>query len=289
MNGRTGSLTLRSLERAGGGTWREYMVGSPHLKHWWLSEHLTRLLRDQIRAVAERGLPLTLLEVGAGHGGYTEAALASGCSATCTEMSRAALDSLVDRYGTNPRFTACFTPEGSLDVLGEERFSLVVFASVLHHIRDYLGFVQSAVLPHLTAGGTFLSLQDPMWYSRLRPPDRWLSRVAYYSWRVTQGSYREGMRTVVRRVRGTRDEHNPRDTVEYHVVCDGVDEEAITGALAPRFERVSMLAYWSTQSASWQRLGERLGARNTFAIVAEGFGGPDRAAPAGTRDHGKDP
>jgi hypothetical protein len=67
---------------------------------------------------------------------------------------------------------------------------------------------------------------------------------------------------------GVSDESNPGDTVEYHVVRDGVAEASITHLFSDAFGDVSLSRYWLTPSLSLQRRRARLGACNTFAIVA---------------------
>lgn len=57
---------------------------------------------------------------------------------------------------------------------------------------------------------------------------------------------------------------------EYHVVRQGVDEQALVTFLTTAFSHVDVLRYWSTQAAPLQRLGEKLGLRNTFGIEATG-------------------
>jgi hypothetical protein len=61
--------------------------------------------------------------------------------------------------------------------------------------------------------------------------------------------------------------------VEYHVVRSGVDQARIAAIFGPRFEQFSVLEYWSTQARSGQRLGELLGAKNTFALIGIGYKG----------------
>lgn len=262
----------QSLQEAGHGAEHDYRSGSPHLRHWRLYDRLTGLLHEQLESAAAAGLPMNVLEVGAGHGGYTEAALASGCSVTATEMSRPSVARLGERYGRNAKFAALFDPDGSLAVLGEQRFSLIMCVSVLHHIPDYVTFLTGPALGHLKTGGTLLSIQDPLWYPRMKRLDLGLTKVAYFSWRMTQRNYLQGARTRLRRLR-CLDERNPLDMVEYHVVRSGVDEDAVVRALTPRFDRVSLIPYWSTQSGLWQGMGESIGRTNTFALVAKGFGG----------------
>lgn len=276
---------MQRLQELGHGSTHDYRAGSPHLKHWSLVDSLTGLLRDAIDGVADRGLPLTLLEIGAGHGGYTEPALAAGCVVTVTETSRPSVERMQARFRSNPRFSAVFSADGSLDALGDASFSLILCASVLHHIPDYLALVDEA-LDRLNRGGTFLSVADPLWYPRLPRPDYIASRVAYLAWRASRGNYRRGVSTQWRRLRGIYDRHNPADMVEYHVNRSGVDEQALVRLLSARFSGVALRAYWSTQAAVLQRFGDRLGRRNCFALLAEDKrDGPvlpaDRTSPVG--------
>lgn len=255
----------------------DYRAGSPHLAHRQLYDPLVAHVLSRLRDVADRGLSPTVLEIGAGHGGYTEPVLAAGGRVTATEMSRPSLARLEDRYGTNQNFRGRFDPDGSLEVLGEERFSLVLCASVLHHIPDYVSFVRRLVADHLAVGGTFLSLQDPLWYATVSRATRLFDRFAYLSWRTTRGHYRKGARTLARRLRGVYDENDPADMVEYHVVRNGVDQEALAAALGEAFEHYGLETYWSTPAAIWQRVGHRVGLRNTFLFLGEGYlGGLDR-------------
>lgn len=266
-------VEMQALQESGYGKGHDYSSVSPHLKHRLLRNYLVNLLFDEIRRTKAAGLPPRVLEIGAGHGGYTEPTLAFGCAVTATEMSRASLEHLRSRYGSNPTFQAVFDEDGSLGVLDRERFSMVLCASVLHHIPDYLEFLEGPVMDHLTPGGSIVTFQDPLWYPRMRHLDLGLSRLSYLSWRVTRGNYLEGTRTRLRRLRGIRDERNPRDMVEYHVVRSGVDEQRLVEMLAARFESVRLVPYWSTQAAFWQRLGQMSARTNTFSIVATGFRG----------------
>jgi len=61
--------------------------------------------------------------------------------------------------------------------------------------------------------------------------------------------------------------------VEYHVVRDGVDQDAIARLLAPRFASVDVTRYWSSHASVFQRAGERLGMSNTFAVRARDLRG----------------
>lgn len=245
----------------------DYRLGSPHLAHWALYDRLTGVLRRTLDHVRSQGLPATVLEIGAGHGGYTEPVLAAGFDVTAVEMSRPSLARLDAKYGANPRFRSVFHAGGPFpDEM--QQYSLVLAVSVLHHIPDYVAFFDD-LLPHLAAGGLLLTLQDPLWYPRLTRPTHLLDKGGFYAWRLGQGNLRRGLATTARRLRGVYDESNTSDMVEYHVVRDGVDEQAILAALRPRFRTVEVLRYWSNQSSVVQQLGERLGLENAFGISAD--------------------
>ena len=95
-----------------------------------------------------------------GHGGYTEPVLAAGCRVTAVEASRHSLATLQRRYGANPGFRAVFDADGTLDEV-DGTFSLVLIVSVLHHIPDYVSFLDR-VTRLLAPNGSLLSLQDPL-------------------------------------------------------------------------------------------------------------------------------
>jgi hypothetical protein len=67
--------------------------------------------------------------------------------------------------------------------------------------------------------------------------------------------------------------------VEYHVVRNGVDEDALRAQLERSFEEVHLLPYWSNQSRLALRFGRRLRFANQFALVAEGAHGVTQVQP----------
>jgi SAM-dependent methyltransferase len=247
----------------------DYRAGSPHLVHHVLYDRLVGILRQTLRDLKAAGLPLSVLEIGAGHGGYTEPALAAGCHVTAVEMSRPSLARLAENFGANPNFKGVFDPDGTLSEIGGE-FSLILYVSVLHHIPDYLEALTQAS-SRLVPGGALLSLQDPIWYPRQSKVSRGMNRAGYYAWRLPRGNWRRGIGAVMRRTRETLDEDNPSDMVEYHVVRNGVDESAIRDLLLKDFAAVQVIPYWSNQSGAVQWIGTRLRLRNTFGILATGL------------------
>jgi SAM-dependent methyltransferase len=251
----------------------DYRQGSPHLSNWGLHDRLTEVLRTEIRQLDEQGLPLRVLEIGAGHGGFTEPALALNCEVTAVDMSEPAVRELRRRFGTNCKLKAIYDPAGNLD--GADRgYTLLLCVSVLHHIPDYLEFLKAAA-DRLAPGGVLLTLQDPTWYARHRTA-HYAERAAYFTWRAGQGNPIRGLRTRVRRMRGVLDETNPSDMVEYHVVRAGVDEQAVLSFARERFAEAELIPYWSSHLNAAQGLGERLGWHSSFGLVARGYGLPAR-------------
>jgi SAM-dependent methyltransferase len=246
----------------------DYRRGSPHLSQPVLNDRLVEMLRRTVQRLSDQGHPLRVLEVGAGHGGFTEAALALGCDVTAVDMSRPSIQELERRFGTNPKLEVIHDPDGTLrDVEGG--YTLLMFVSVIHHIPDYMSFLKEA-FQRLAAGGTFLTLQDPTLYSRHRVAHR-ADQMAYFAWRLAQGNLVSGLQTRLRRTRGIFDETNMADMVEYHVVRDGVDENKVLSLARENFAEASLIQYWSNQLSVAQRLGERLGMHNTFGIVAHRY------------------
>jgi len=245
----------------------DYRRGSPHLAQLGLNDRLVEVLRGTVQRLAAQGLPLRVLEIGAGHGGFTMQALALGCDVTAIDMSRDSVEELKRRFGTNRKLHARYVPDGELrDVDGD--YTLLMCVSVLHHIPDYITFLRGAS-QRIVRGGALLTLQDPVWYSRHRAAHR-AERAAYFAWRLGQGNTKAGLQTRLRRMRGAFDEANPRDMVEYHVIRNGVDEEAVLTFAREAFGEATLIPYWSSQLGVAQRLGERVGLHNTFGIVAHG-------------------
>ena len=247
-----------------------YREGSPHLSQWVLYDRLVEVFRGVARRLTEQGFPLRVLEVGAGHGGFTEPALALNCDVTAVEMSKPSLDELRRRLGINPKLHFIYDPEGKLADVGEN-YTLLMCISVLHHIPDYMAFLENAT-KRLRPGGALLTLQDPTWYPR-HPVAYRAARATYLVWRLGQGNMVNGMRTRLRRMRGIFDETNPSDMVEYHLVRKGVDEKAVLSFLRERFAEVTLVPYWSSHLRMAHGVGERLGLHSSFGVVAMGYRG----------------
>ena len=258
---------MRQLQETAHGPQHDYRAGSPHIKHARLYQALLGELRNLLHSLRDENLPWSVLDVGAGHGSFTEPLLAYGCRVTAIEMSRASASLLRARYGDNDRFSVVLDDGGTLKALGDEMFSLVLFASVLHHIPNYEAAIETATV-RVVPSGALVVLQDPLWYPTLGHAQRLLSRIAYLSWRLGRGDYVRGVKSRWRWATGAYDDRNPSDMVEYHVVRKGINQEGLQRLLSRSFHDVKLVRYWSTQSSLWQRVGEALGAHNTFAIIA---------------------
>lgn len=258
-----------SLQDLGHPEGHDYEPGSPHLSHPQLRGWVIETIRSAVAEQFAAKPAVRVLEIGAGHGPFTDHLLALGAQVTVTEMSRASAALLRERFAHNPNARVVFDATGELAELRGEQYDLVLCASVLHHIPDYLAAIASW-LPMIAPGGAFLSFQDPLWYPRRSTLSMGFDRGCYYAWRVGRGDLVEGLRSFLRRSRKAYDADNPRDMVEYHVMRQGCDELAIADVLGAHFDRVEVLPYWSTQSRALQRLGERVKARSTFAVRATG-------------------
>lgn len=252
----------------------DYDLGSPHLRHTTLRGMVEHRLRALVTARISATGSCRALEVGGGHGTFTRCLVEAGATVTVTEASRASAAVLDAEFGPGGGVEVVFdaTGEGILDRDGS--WDLAVMTAVLHHIPDYLGFVRR--LTGLVApGGALFTVADPLYYPRMPGLTHRVDRAAYLSWRLFQGEYGRGLATRLRRLRGTYDDAEPSDLVEYHVVRQGVDEEAVRTLLDEEFERVEVFSYWASQAPLWQRLGERTRMVTDFGVEATG-----RSAPA---------
>jgi SAM-dependent methyltransferase len=147
------------------------------------------------------------------------------------------------------------------------RFDLVVARAFLYHIPDYLALLrQFAVV--LERHGQFISYADPLRYDTVPWRARRFSQASYYWWRLFQGNYGRGLRTLTRRAQQRLDENCPADMVEYHVVRNGVDQLAIRQLLEERGFAVRTITYHWSQSPLGNWLGQRLRLHNGFVISA---------------------
>lgn len=261
-------MSGKNFQDVGHPVGHDYVSGSPHLKHPELRDAIADLIVSEVeRIIATRG-SCVVLEVGAGHGVFSSIAYEAGASVLVTEMSAASATTLENAFGNRERFEVVYDPMGEWLSLSSRNFDLALCISVLHHIPDYIGFLNK-LFPKIQAGGSVITWQDPLFYPRLSFATRAIERLSYFSWRLFQGNIRRGLKTRWRRLRNSLDVSEPSDMVEYHVVRDGVDENAIIALAESKFQTVRILTYFSTQSRTIQRFANILPA-NTFGLLIKG-------------------
>ncbi len=246
----------------------DYAVGSPHLRHPTLWKRIERRIANAVAEILREQDKCAVLEIGAGHGSFTDTVLSAGGTVTVTEMSRASYDYLIERFRDTPQVRVLYDRDGDAPFNEKARYDVILLISVIHHIPDYLEVITRLCDNALRPGGTVVTFQDPLWYPRQKRWQRALSWGAYFAWRITQGHLRRGLATRWRRLRGVYSESEPSDLVEYHVVRQGVDDFALRQLLGARFADVEVDRYFSTQSPRLQVVGEEYLPANTFGIVA---------------------
>lgn len=243
--------------------------GSPHIKH----ESLRRLYGELVVEVYDRaardGTVPRVLDLGAGAGSATLPFLELGASVLAIDISERQLADLKIRCAgyeerLESRCGEVLSAIGSIN----EVFDIVVANSFLHHIPDYLTLIRRAIT-RLGPRGIFFSFQDPMRYDTLSFQHHLFSHLAYGTWRLSGTDVMGGIGRRIRRSLGIYRDDAIEDTTEYHAVRNGVDQHAIHALLKQEGFDCRVLCYFSTQSAVWQSMGERIGTLNTFAIVAQ--------------------
>lgn len=248
----------------------DYLVGSPHLRHAALFQRVNAKITESITGVLRHQKSCAVLEVGAGHGSFTETVLAAGGTPTVTEMSRPSYEYLTRKFRDRPAVQVVHDSDGSAVFREGNKYDVILMISVIHHIPDYIATITKLCDEVLRPGGAVVAYQDPLWYPRQTRWARTVHSGAYLAWRLTQGEFRRGLKTRWRRLRGVYDDSEPSDLVEYHVVRQGVDERALGELFAARFADVEVDTYFSTQSPLLQTVGAKYFPPNTFGIVALG-------------------
>jgi len=250
---------------------KAFVEGSPHLKHKPLGDLCGRLATETLHRLPSQNEPPLVLDMGAGDGMLTLPLLALGARVVAVDASEELLRDLKNsakRYNT---LTAiCGDVFAVLDDFQRtgRRFDIVCASSFLHHIPDYVGLCLSAAVL-LRPGGVLFTFQDPLRYDSLGRFTYLFDRISYFTWRLFQGNYAQGLQTRLRRARGDYRDDLPEDTAEYHVVRNGVDQTALAASLQGVGLECSLNSYWSTQSTLFQYAGTRLRLKNTFGIVAQ--------------------
>ncbi len=247
-----------------------YIDGAPHIHHAGIAARYDALLARVFSEATQRTPAPSLLDLGAGEGTVTEKALQLGAAVTAVDVAEAQLDRLRRRCTkwSDRLDTIQADAIGAVELLKRQarQFDIVMAISFLHHVPDYIGLLRQATAL-LTSHGQVLTFEDPMRYDSLPLWDKTVSRVSYIGWRLGQGDLLNGAMRYLRRRRG-RFLEEEADNVEYHVVRNGVDQEAVQRLFGELGMGCETTCYFSTQSEWWQRIGEWLGTKNSFAVRA---------------------
>ena len=245
-----------------------YIDGAPHIKHKQLRDLYARqVLQVYERAVANCAVP-TVLDLGAGEGSVTLPFLELGCRVVAVDIAEGQLKRLESRCSVHSeRLELKFQDLIETLVDTTRQYDIIVVNSLLHHIPDYSGLIRSA-LARLTPGGQMFSFQDPMRYSTASKASRMFGSLSYLLWRLGKKDVFAGVGRWMRRRRGVYLADSTHDNAEYHVIRDGVDQDAITALCAEAGFKCEVTTYFSTQSGLMQPIGSSLGVRNTFSMVA---------------------
>ncbi len=249
-----------------------FVEGSPHIKHASLQNLCGEIATEVFRRVPSRNRVVTVLDMGAGDGMLSLPYLRLGANVVAADASDELLKDLKQRA---EKFKESLTIMAGdiFDILRQledkgVKFDIVCASSFLHHIPDYEELCNCAI-PLLNPQGILFTLQDPLRYDTLGRPTYFFDRLSYFGWRTLQGNYLQGIKTRYRRLFKIYRDDLAGDTVEYHVVRNGVDHLALQMLLQAAGMKCEIRPYWSTQSTFFQNLGVRMKLNNTFAIIAQ--------------------
>ena len=207
---------------------KSYVDGAPHIKHASLRSMYAGLV-VRVFEEAQQHTPVPrVLDLGAGEGSVTLPFLDLGARVTAVDISESQLEVLRTKcaqFGDRLEIR-CEDINDTLQRPGEQ-YDIIVVNSFLHHVPDYVGMLDRAI-DRLTPHGQVFSFQDPLRYDSLDRMSLVVSRIAYFSWRIFKGDVLGGIMRQLRRNRGVFVEDSVHDNAEYHVVRNGVDQEALT-------------------------------------------------------------
>jgi SAM-dependent methyltransferase len=249
----------------------KYIDGAPHIKHSSLRSLYGKLVVTVYDFAAIYADNPQVLDLGAGEGSVTLPFLELGAKVTAVDISESQLKGLQAKcsdYAGKLEVRCQDVFEAIRSTQSEDRhYNIIVANSFLHHIPDYLSLIQQAVTI-LPSHGQFFSFQDPLKYDTVGRFTMIFSTLAYFSWRIFKGDIIRGLKRRIRRTRGIYLDECPGDYAEYHAMRSGVDQDAIYKLFRQLGFECEIVRYFSTQSSMWQPIGDALGIKNTFAVIA---------------------
>ncbi len=244
---------------------------SPHLKHKSINNLFINIINDIYTSIIKGASSPEILDLGAGEGAAALPLLFLGAKVTAVDTSNKLLLRLQqksEKYSGKLiiRNQDVFEALNLINLEGK-KYDLIIANSFLHHIPDYLDLIGQAAAA-LKPNGTFFSFQDPLRYDSLGRFTLAFDRIAYLSWRVFRRDLYGAFKRTVRRRKGIYLDECPEDNIEYHVTRNGVDQDAIYMLLKEHGFNCNIIRYFSTFSVIWQKIGEIIGVKNAFGVVA---------------------
>jgi SAM-dependent methyltransferase len=240
---------------------------SPHVKYASLRRLYGELTTDLYEHARKFSDVPAVLDLGAGEGSATLPFLELGARVVAVDVSASQLAELQRKCSKYQDRLEIRHLDIGAELRKDQQFDIVVMSSCLHHIPDYLAAIGAGV-DTLRPTGQFFCFQDPIRYDTVPFFSHWFGKFAYISWRVFQGDFFGGLFRTIRRVRGVYRDDCDADNTEYHVVRNGVDQDAIVKMLSSRGFSCRIIRYFSTQGSLFQPIGSALGVENTFGIIA---------------------
>jgi SAM-dependent methyltransferase len=240
---------------------------------------LQKGLQDDLDKIGSYFAPLgrapSCLECGGGTGNLTLKMCARGWNVTVVDISEHMLNLLTEKAhtkGYSPTVVQC--PIERFLEESEEKFDLVTFSSVLHHLYSYQSVVEQAAL-HVRFGGLFYSNWDPV-----IPRSKFWARgfdsieIAAAKFMLDRGDVLPGIWRRTQKLFRRHDSQFLRpvvsagDLAEYHAKT-GVDDEQIVCLLERKgFAIVAHERYPVGRTRAGQILNRRLRLLENFKIIA---------------------
>lgn len=246
-----------------------YIEGAPHLMHKQIYDIYQNLIKLLITDLFKHIKKPDLLDLGAGEGTVTLQFLEYGFYVSAVDSSHTQLKVLQEKckkYNSNLRLYN----DDVFNLLKnhKKKYDVIAINSFLHHIPNYILLINLAS-QLVKDGGFIFTFQDPMRYDKLPKYHFIFSNIFYYSWRIFQGDFLNGLRRKIRRSKGIYYEDSIYDNAEYHVTRNGVDQDKLMKTLSQKGFEPKLIEYFSTQSSFFQKLGSLMKIKNTFGIIAK--------------------
>jgi ubiquinone/menaquinone biosynthesis C-methylase UbiE len=247
-----------------------YIRGAPHIRHSCLRALHDELTQKVLEEALKHSPAPRILDLGAGEGSLTATYLRRSAKVTAVDVSEARLRQLTElcQHLPGQLQTVCSEAFQAVDTLQREgkQYDVIVATAFLHHVPNYEDLLRRSVAL-LTEHGQVFTFEDPLRYDSLDWPSRIFSGMAYLSWRLWQGDLAAGAHRYIRRQFGHYTE-TPEDQTEYHIVRNGVDQDALERMLREENIDCHIVRYFSTQAPRWTSFGTHLRVVNSFGIIA---------------------